>query len=332
MVDQAHRPSIHEDFFLQWLHSGTITHPQILQVVELMGWYVYGDKYLLHAVLISLLGGWHIIVQWQPWTWKTTLVRILASVCSFSYARIQCTPDLLPQDVIWWEVFDNKLNDFVVFNWPIVANIVHVDEINRATPKLQSAFLEAMQEQSLTINNKQIALPEPFFVIATQNPYDSVGTYMLPYAQIDRFMVGAYTTWLSEKDEYRLLQKAEQQTMNLSMPPVSHAITHQILAEIKKAIQHMVMPDVVLQHALSCVHTAKLYNLPISTRASKSLLLAAKTWAFLQWKQVVEETDIDSVLQLVLRHRISHIVWKDISPDALYRILTWVAQRDDIAM
>lgn len=151
-----------------------------------------------------------MLIQGQPGTGKTTAARMLSRACDLSYSRIQCTSDLLPQDVIGTEVFDSTTQQFHVHVGPINANIVHVDEINRATPKLQSAFLEAMQEQAVTLSNQKVELPSPFFVVATQNPYDGIGTYLLPYAQIDRFMLSVTLSPLSAGEEYAMLQHADQ--------------------------------------------------------------------------------------------------------------------------
>ncbi len=332
VIEEENRPSVQRDFFMEGLVWWTITHPQIVPVVDLLAQYIYWDKQLIHALIISLLSWWHIIVQWHPGTGKTTLVRLLSRICDFSYARIQCTPDLLPQDVIGTEIFDNKTQQFILHTWPLVAHIVHVDEINRATPKLQAAFLEAMQEQAMTIWNQRIELPDPFFVIATQNPYDSIGTYMLPYAQVDRFMIWAYTNPLLPSDEYRLLQQPEHQTLSISLPPVAHMLHVDTILQLQQEIKNIVIPDETLHHVLSCVHTVKAYNIEISARASKSIIIAAKTWAYIQGKQAIEKTDIDAVLSSVLRHRVSHLLWKDIDLETLYRIITWVAQKDDIVV
>ena len=330
VISEDDRPVVQHNFFVEWLLSGTITQSQMASMVDLLWQYIYWDKQLIHAVLITLLSWWHIIIQGHPWTGKTTLVRILARMADFSYARIQCTPDLLPQDVIGAEIFDPKTQEFTLHTGPLVAHIVHVDEINRATPKLQAAFLEAMQEQAITIGNQYINLPQPFFVIATQNPYDAIGTYILPYAQIDRFMIGAYTNALAPSEEYRLLQNNDQHTLQLSLPPISHMLHIDMLQDMQRQVQNLILSDEVLQHALGCVHTIKAYGIQLSTRASKALVIAAKSRAYLQGKTVVEKIDVDAVLSSVLRHRVNHLVGKDIWLEALYRIITWVAQKDDI--
>ncbi len=331
-IPEENRPVVKQNFFKEWLLSGNITHPEMVSVVKLLSQYIYGDKQLIHATLITLLSGGHIIIQGHPGTGKTTLVRILSRICDFSYARIQCTPDLLPQDVIGTEIYDPKIQQFTVHPGPLVAHIVHVDEINRATPKLQAAFLEAMQEQAITIGNERIDLPQPFFVIATQNPYDAVGTYILPYAQIDRFMLGAYTNPLIPSEEYRLLQHTDQHTLWLMLPPVAHMLHIDTLHDMQRQAQELLVPDDVLQHALACIHTVKAYDIQLSTRASKALVIAAKSRAYLQGKTAVETLDVDAVLSSVLRHRVNHLVGKDIGLDALYRIVTWVAQKDDIVV
>lgn len=273
-------------------------------------------------MLVGLLSGGHILIQGQPGTGKTTAARMLSHACDLSYSRIQCTSDLLPQDVIGTEVFDATTQQFHIHVGPINANIVHVDEINRATPKLQSAFLEAMQEQAVTLSNQKIDLPQPFFLIATQNPYDGIGTYLLPYAQIDRFMIGVSLQPLSASEEYSLLQHAEQIHVGLSLPEGKSVLDAATLRQAMHDVHEVVIEDKHIQYALSIVHTIKKYGITLSTRASKSLLIAAQSWAYLQGKHIVESTDIDAVIMPVLAHRVSHSTGNDISPAALYRLVT----------
>lgn len=250
------------------------------------------------------------------------LTVLLSRLCDVSYARIQCTPDLLPQDVLGTEIFDHKTQEFIVRPGPLATHIVHVDEINRATPKLQSGFLEAMQEQAITIGNERITLPRPFFLIATQNPYDAVGTYMLPYAQVDRFMIGAYTRPLLFDDECRLLQQKEQQKITSRIAALHPLLQEDTIVSIQQKGEYVDLPDDTMHHALRCIHTVKAYGIPLSTRASKALLTAAKTRAYMQEKTVVDKTDVDAVLPIVLRHRVAHLLGKDIDLDALYRLIT----------
>lgn len=331
-VAEKDRPHIDKDSFFFWLEKGVIEKESFVDIIRELSVYVYGEKQTIYAILIALLSKWHLLLQGAPGTWKTTLVRILAQLSGFSYARIQCTPDLLPQDVIWTEIYDSSSKNFKIHYWPVVTNLLHIDEINRATPKLQSAFLEVMQEKSISIGKETKILPDPFFVIATQNPYDAIGTYMLPYGQLDRFMLGVYTSSLDKEEEYELLKDLKQQWLDSVPQNIVSVLDPKKVLSAQDEINKIKVPDDVLQHAVQCIYIAKKYASWLSTRASKSLLLAAKAWAFLQNKDSVEKKDIDAVLSIVLRHRISYLLWKDIDTQTLYRIILWDVQKDDIAM
>jgi MoxR-like ATPase len=319
-------PSVSKDAFLQGLDIADVSQPLLSHLVQELSRHIYGSAALINTALIALLSKWHIIIQWQPGTGKTKFVHILASLCDLSYARIQCTPDMMPQDVLWIEVFDPQQKTFVFHPWPIMANIVHVDEINRATPKLQSAFLQAMQESHLSIGNSHIDLPSPFFLLATQNPYDSVWTYSLPYAQIDRFMVGSYTTSLDMKGEYALLHPRH------IAPATAPVVTKPDIEKMQWEVAAIHVDDELLQHCVQCIDTIRAYNIPISTRATKAIVDAAKALAYMQGKTSVEKLDIDRVLLSVCKHRVAHFLWQSVSNESLYRIISWAAQKDDIVM
>lgn len=322
VIDTKDRPSVNKDAFFFWLEEGSIDNADFSPLVQVVSKYIYGDVRSIYAILIALLGKWHIILQWLPWTGKTTLVRVLAHVSWLSHARIQCTPDLLPQDIIGTEVFNPSDKTFHIHYWPIVTNLLHVDEINRATPKLQSAFLEAMQEKSISIGKETKHLPDPFFVIATQNPYDAIGTYMLPYGQIDRFMVGVYTSGLEQEEEYKMLQDSKQLSLDTKIDQEQQVFSIETVLSAQKKVDTIQIDESVLHHAVQCIYIVKKYAESLSTRASKSLLIAAKSWAYLQWKNTVSTTDVDAVLSLVLQHRVSYILWKDVSPKELYEYIT----------
>lgn len=326
------RPDIDKNSFFFWLEKGEIKKQSFIDIMRELSVYVYGEKQTIYAILIAILSKWHLLLQGAPGTWKTTLVRILSQLSGFTYSRVQCTPDLLPQDVIGTEMYDSTTKQFIIHYWPVVTNLLHIDEINRATPKLQSAFLEVMQEKSISIGKETKILPDPFFVIATQNPYDAIGTYMLPYWQLDRFMIGVYTTSLGKEEEYKLLQDSKQQWLDSVPQNISTVLDIKDILIAQDEIGSINIPDEVLQHAVQCIYIAKKCAPWLSTRGSKSLLLAAKAWAFLQDKPIVEKKDVDAVLPIVLRHRVSYLLWKDVDVETLYHIILWDIQKGDIVM
>lgn len=315
---------IDKELFFHWLETLTIHQSDVRSITDILSQKMYWQWYSTMLVAALLAQG-HVIIQWPPGTWKTSLVKALSQACDLSYARIQCTPDLLPQDVLWLEILDKNTHTLVHNPWPIFANVVHVDEINRTTPKLQSAFLEAMQEWQTTLFWKTYPLPHPFFLVATQNPYDAMWTYLLPYAQVDRFMIWITTTYLSAEKEVELIRNSDAWDEFIGMKVTSDTILSMI-----EHVEKVTVSDDILEYAVACTQQCKNAWFSLSVRSSKSLLSFAKSLAYMQWATIVTKQDIVMAILPVVKHRIDYILWTTISEEKIYDIMTWSLQKDDI--
>lgn len=245
-----------------------------------------------------------MLVEWFPGLAKTKTVHIFAQLLGLDFKRIQFTPDLLPSDIIGGEIYNNKSQTFDINIWPIMSNIILADEINRATPKVQSALLEAMQEHQVTISGISHKLPEPFFVLATQNPIEQEGTYPLPEAQIDRFLFKILVKYPSVSQEKIILDTIEKE----SDQQISPVVSHNDLIALKHDIDHIHISDEIkhyitrLTAATRQDHEYLLYG--ASPRWAIGLMLASKAVAFAEWRDFVTHTDVQRVALSVFRHRI----------------------------
>lgn len=269
---------------------------------------IVGQDALIQSLLIGLLWKGHILVEWVPGLAKTLVVSTLAQVVDLDFKRIQFTPDLLPSDLIWARVFNQAKMDFSVKKWPIFSNFVLADEVNRAPSKLQSALLEAMAEKQVTIWEQTFALDAPFIVIATQNPIEQDGTYNLPEAQLDRFLLKALVDYPTE-DEEILIMKQETSKKDFHLTPL---LKKKDILEIQSLIQDIHVEPSIYEYVKNIVfatrkqdvHTKKLIQYGASPRASIALITAAKVMAFLSARDFVLPEDIKAVAHSVLRHRI----------------------------
>ena len=267
---------------------------------------------MIERLLVSLLTGGHVLLEGVPGLAKTLTVRTLAEAVSTTFSRIQFTPDLLPADVVGTQVFDQSTGKFSVKQGPIFANIVLADEINRAPAKVQAALLEAMQEHQVTIGGQTFILQEPFLVLATQNPIEQEGTYPLPEAQVDRFMLKlrvGYPTRDEEKEIMRRMASGDAIDVQAVATP------EQILAA-RKRVAHMQLDDRIVDYIVDLVHAtrapadAKLADLvPLieygaSPRATISLAQASRAHAFLRGREFVTPDDVKAMAPDVLRHRV----------------------------
>jgi len=274
---------------------------------------VVGQKHMVERLLIGLLANGHILLEGVPGLAKTLAIKSLASAIHGRFARIQFTPDLLPADVLGTMVYNPQAHEFAVRKGPIFANFILADEINRAPAKVQSALLEAMQERQVTIGDHTYKLEEPFLVLATQNPIEQEGTYELPEAQVDRFMLKIIITY-PKKDEERNIIRFNLNPQGMSK--INPVVRTEDILRARQLVREVYMDEKIEQYILDIVFATrfpeeyKLANLkPLisygaSPRASISLALAAKAYAFIKRRGYVIPEDIRAVCHDVMRHRI----------------------------
>ena len=273
---------------------------------------VVGQDYMVDRLLISLLTGGHVLLEGVPGLAKTLTVRTLAETIDTTFQRIQFTPDLLPADVLGTQIYDQSTGQFLVKKGPIFANIILADEINRAPAKVQAALLEAMQEKQVTIGGTTYRLEEPFLVLATQNPIEQEGTYPLPEAQVDRFMLKlrvGYPTRDEEKEIMRRMASGEA-------IPIKHVASPQAVLEARHRITELYMDERIVDYIVDIVHATrepKAYGLgdlvPLiefgaSPRATIALAQASRAHAFLRGRAFVTPDDVKAIAPDVLRHRV----------------------------
>lgn len=273
---------------------------------------IVGQKHLVESLLIGLLSDGHVLLEGVPGLAKTLAIKTLASLVDAQYSRIQFTPDLLPADVIGTMVYSQKDESFQAKKGPVFANFVLADEINRAPAKVQSALLEAMQERQVTIGKETFKLPEPFLVLATQNPIEQEGTYPLPEAQVDRFMLKVvidYPKWEEEKLIIRQNINGEKITLN----PI---LKSEEIIEARKVVRQVYLDEKIERYIVDIVFATRypekydlkelkdLIGFGGSPRASINLALAARSYAFIKRRGYVIPEDVRAVAHDVLRHRI----------------------------
>jgi MoxR-like ATPase len=274
---------------------------------------IVGQRAMLDRLLVGLLTGGHILLEGVPGLAKTLAVRTLARGLRLSFSRIQFTPDLLPADVIGTQIYNPRSGEFSIKKGPVFANLVLADEINRAPAKVQSALLEAMQEKQVTIGDNSYTLEQPFLVLATQNPIEQEGTYPLPEAQVDRFMLKLKLTYPSKEDELTILNRMAPVEPNLLIDAV---LAPADLFTLREALDQIYVDDKIKRYIVDIVHCTRKpaeYSLDIapyiqygaSPRATIFLARAAKAHAFLDGRGYVTPEDVKSIGHDVLRHRIS---------------------------
>ena len=271
-----------------------------------------GQRYMLERMLISLLANGHILLEGVPGLAKTMAVTTLAKAIDADFRRIQFTPDLLPADLIGTQIYRQSDGEFYTRKGPVFANIILADEINRAPAKVQSALLEAMQERQVTIGDETFPIPEPFLVLATQNPIEQEGTYPLPEAQLDRFMLKLKIDYPNKEEERKILDRMASTSKKFDIKPVIHP--NQI-AEIRSVVDEIYIDDKVKDYIVNIVcatREPKKYGIDLgnfinygaSPRATIFLAVAAKAHAFIQQRGYVTPQDVKSIGYDVLRHRV----------------------------
>ena len=282
------------------------------RLISEVGKTIVGQEKLIHRMLVGLLANGHLLIEGVPGLAKTTAVACLAKAIRTDFQRLQFTPDLLPADLIGTQVYRPQTQEFVVQKGPVFSNLILADEINRAPAKVQSALLEAMQERQVTIGGETFPLQEPFLVMATQNPVEQEGTYPLPEAQVDRFMLKVIVDYPSRDEEIEILDRMSRTKLKMDVEAVAspeEILTARDLVDrihVDRKVQEYVVDLVMATRKPSA------YSLPLdeliefgaSPRATINLTLAAKANAFLEGRSFVTPQDVKSMAMDVLRHRV----------------------------
>lgn len=286
--------------------------PKVLKIQEELGKVVVGQENLIRGMLVGLLTGGHVLLEGVPGLAKTLAVKSLASAINVDFQRIQFTPDLLPADLVGTLIYNPQTGTFSTKKGPLFSQFILADEINRAPAKVQSALLEAMEEKQVTLGGETFPLPQPFMVLATQNPIEQQGTYALPEAQLDRFMLKlklSYPTWDEEKE---IMERMARTTLPERIQPV---ISPGEILELRRVVDQIYMDPKIKDYIVDLVvatrepakyhlDLAEYIEYGVSPRATINLTLASKAYAFLQGRAYVTPGDVKSIGADVLRHRV----------------------------
>ena len=297
----------------QVIEAGAFVRP----LLEEAGKVIVGQSYLMERLVISLLANGHVLLEGVPGLAKTLAIKTLSDTINVDFSRIQFTPDMLPADVTGTQIYNPQSGEFTTRQGPVFANLVLADEINRAPAKVQSALLEAMQEKQVTIGETTYPLPSPFLVLATQNPIEQEGTYLLPEAQIDRFMLKVVIDYPEWDEERRIL---DDWAKTEGLPEASQVVTADQILAARKVVDTIYIDDKVKDYIVNLVCSTRdpekykvpakdLIDLGASPRATIFLTLAAKSHAFVQGRGYVTPQDVKSIAMDVLRHRV-HISYE----------------------
>ena len=290
------------------IEAGAFVQPLLSE----LGKVIVGQSYLMERLVISLLANGHVLLEGVPGLAKTLAIKTLADTLNVNFSRIQFTPDMLPADVTGTQIYNPQSGEFTTRQGPVFANLVLADEINRAPAKVQSALLEAMQEKQVTIGATTYYLPAPFLVMATENPIEQEGTYTLPEAQVDRFMLKVVITYPGHDDERRIL---DNWAKTEDLPTASQVVTAEQILTARKVVDSIYVDDKVKDYIVNLVCATRdpgkykipaegLIELGASPRATIFLTLAAKSHAFVQGRGYVTPQDVKSIAMDVLRHRV----------------------------
>ena len=288
----------------------------IEQILENIGCVMIGKKDIAELSIVSLLAGGHVLLEDVPGVGKTMMVRALAKSVGANFKRIQFTPDLLPSDVVGVSIYNPKTLQFEFRPGPILGNIILADEINRTSPKTQSALLESMEEASVTIDGETLQLPKPFFVMATQNPIEYEGTYPLPEAQLDRFLLKIKMGYPTLDEEIEVLRRAENRE---TIKEITSVITLERLQQLQQEVREVHVEDNVKAYIVQLSHATRTHRqvyLGVSPRASIALMKASQAYAYMKGRTFVTPDDVQYLAPFVFSHRII------LQPEARYDAVT----------
>ena len=310
----------------------------VTNIIAGMDQVIVGQKHLVESLLIGLLSDGHVLLEGVPGLAKTLAIKTLASLIDAQYSRIQFTPDLLPADVVGTMIYSQKDETFQVKKGPVFANFILADEINRAPAKVQSALLEAMQERQVTIGNETFRLPEPFLVMATQNPIEQEGTYPLPEAQVDRFMLKVVIDYPKLEEEKQIIR----QNINGDKTVIKPILKADEILEARKVVRQVYLDEKIEKYIVDIVFATRYpekYDLKDlkgmigfggSPRASINLALAARSYAFIKRRGYVIPEDVRAVAHDVLRHRIGLTYEAEASNLTSYEILSIILNKVEV--
>ncbi len=287
------------------MKDSAIENKKVRQIVDYLSRYIYGKDLALKLALITCCSRGHILIEDLPGLGKTTLAIAIARILGLSFGRIQCTSDLLPTDITGLSIYNKNTGEFEFHPGPIFNNIVLVDEINRATPKTQSALLEAMGEKQTTIEGKTYLHPQPFFVIATQNPAEQYGTFPLPESQMDRFMMKIGLGYPAESEEMEILRQESNRDELENIEPVTNR--EEVLAIHEKIRKDVYVSEKIYEYILKIVKATrnnKYILAGISTRGALAVTVSAKTHAYFHDRDFVIPEDIKELASFTLSHRL----------------------------
>lgn len=284
----------------------TAAAPQLISAtLDTLNKTILGKENQVRLALCGLLAGGHLLLEDLPGMGKTTLAHALAKVCGLEYQRMQFTSDLLPADVIGTPIFDRATSDFTFHRGPVFSQVFLADELNRASPKAQSALLEAMEEQQVSVDGSTYALPKPFFVIATQNPQSQAGTFPLPESQLDRFLLRISLGYPDATAERAMLRGADGRSQLATLEPI---LNQQRLQALQSLVPQVKLSDTLLdyvQRLLACTRDSEQCQSGLSPRGAQALVRSAQSWALLQARSHVLPEDVQAVFSAVAGHRLS---------------------------
>jgi MoxR-like ATPase len=277
---------------------------QFKEIIDQIGKVVLGKEKQIRLALTCLFAQGHLLIEDIPGIGKTTLAKVLSVCLGLKFQRIQCTSDMLPGDILGFTVYDKKSGSFEFHSGPIFTNVLLADEINRTTPKTQSALLEAMEEQQVTIEGQTRKLDEPFFVIATQNPLEHSGTYPLPESQMDRFLMRISIGYPGRLAEKNLLMGEETKKI---LSEMQECMFHENVLSVQEKVKNVHASDAFfeyLQDLLDFTRNSEHFHMGLSPRAGIALLQAARSWAFIDGREFVVPEDLQKVMPWVIGHRL----------------------------